>query len=498
MKKIAVTLIFIISTVLFGIDAGINASAEETEVLEAQAKEAILQNEIATINTELESKHTDVVSELNDQIAYYENLYLETSNSEEKVKINRLIETTQELIEEYEQYINPMQTRGSFHLIYTSAVATVTAYFNNKGYKLAAELLTHAKDNNDLDSIYEPVNKDIMYQSSVFMGIVNGTSTYGISSFPDQGGTAERDLYNAIHSFYYSTSESGRVVVIQDRYDFAKSGYSSVAGIAVETMYAAQNAGVIVPFISVFTFNYMGRAVQNQTETLNIGSNARYTEELVTLGKGEFKEFTVRFSTSGDKVIQTFGHQDAYLSLYDEAGNQIENNDDGGYGLNALIYRYFSANTTYKIKVRFYSMSMSGVIKLAITPANGALASGKYTIENYEDIYNVTSSNFLFNTFASQGYSRLITYTSSSKRSYTIETEGEIDTYLYLIDPRSTYKMKSTTETTDVPCVHNDDGGTNFNAKITKQLAKNIPYLIIYSRYNIGISGMPDIKLRIY
>ncbi len=57
MKKIAVTLVFIISTVLFGINAGINASAEETEVLEAQAEEAILQNEIATINTELEEKY---------------------------------------------------------------------------------------------------------------------------------------------------------------------------------------------------------------------------------------------------------------------------------------------------------------------------------------------------------------------------------------------------------------------------------------------------------
>jgi hypothetical protein len=42
MKKIAATLVFIISTVLFGINAGINASAEETEVLEAQAEEAIL------------------------------------------------------------------------------------------------------------------------------------------------------------------------------------------------------------------------------------------------------------------------------------------------------------------------------------------------------------------------------------------------------------------------------------------------------------------------
>lgn len=150
MKKIAVTLVFIISTVLFGIDAGINASAEETEVLEAQAEEAILQNEIATINTELESKHTDVVSELNDQIAYYESLYSETSNSEEKEKINRLIETTQELIEEYEQYINPMQTRGSFHLIYTPAVATVTAYFNNKGYKLAASAV----------ALYRKLNKN--------------------------------------------------------------------------------------------------------------------------------------------------------------------------------------------------------------------------------------------------------------------------------------------------------------------------------------------------
>lgn len=499
MKKIAVTLVFIISTVLFGIGAGINASAAEAEALEAQAEEASLQNEIATINTELESDETDVVSELNEQKQYYQTLYSQTSDTEEKEKINRLIETTQELIDEYEQYMNPIQTRGSFHLIYTPAVAAVTAYFNNKGYKLAAELLTHAKDNDDLDSIYVPVNRDIMYQSSVFMEIVNGTSSYGTSAFPDEGGTVQKDLYNAIHSFYYSRSESGRVVVIQDRYDFAKGGYSSIAGIAVDTMHAAQNAGTIVPFISVCTFDFTGREAKNQTGTLYIGSNARYTEEIVTLGKGEYKEFETKFSTSGYKVIQTFGNQDAYLYLYDAAGNLLASNDDGGYKLNALIYKYLYANTTYKIRVRFFNNSVrSGVLKLAITPSYGALKSDKTTLVNYEDIYNTTSSNFTFSTFAYQGYSRLITFSPSSKKTYTIETESDIDTYLYLVDPRSTYKMKSTTDTTDVPCVYNDDGGTSLNAKITKQLAKDIPYMIVYSRYSIGTSGTPEFKLRIH
>lgn len=494
MKKIAVTLVFIISTVLFSIESSIKASA-----VEPQAEEVILQNEIATINTELESDETDVVSELNEQKQYYQTLYSQTSDAEEKKKINCLIETTQELIDEYEQYINPIQTRGSFHLIYTPAVATVIAYFNNNGYKLAAELLTHAKDNDDLDSIYVPININIMHQSSVFMGIVNGTSTYGTAEFPDQGSTAEKDLYNAIHSFYYSKSESGRVVVIQDRYDFAKGGYSSVAGVAVETMYAAQNSGTIVPFISVCTFDYTGREAKNQTGTLNIGSNARYIEEIITLGKDEYKEYETTFSVSGYKVIQTFGNQDSYLYLYDAAGNLLASNDDGGYSYNALIYRYLYANTTYKIRVRFYNKSeCSGVSKLVITPSYGALKSDKTTLTNYEDIFNTTSNNLTFSTFAYQGYSRLITFTPSSMGTFQIETESDIDTYLYLIDPRSTYKMKSTTTTTDVPCVYNDDGGTNLNAKITKQLAKNIPYMIVYSRYNIENSGTPEFKLRIH
>ncbi len=364
---------------------------------------------------------------------------------------------------------------------------------------MAAELLTHALANNDLDSIYVPINKDIMYESEVFTKIVNGNSTYGTSAFPNQGNTSDKDLYNAIHSFYYSKSESGRTVVIQDRYDFAKGEYNSIAGIAVDTMVAAQDAGTIVPFISVCTFDFAGKDAVNQKEKLNIGSNAKYTEEIVTLGTGEYKEFETTFSTSGYKVIQTFGNKDTYIYLCDENGNLLVGNDDGGYERNALICKYLNADTTYRIIVRFFgNTTASGVFKLAITPSYGAITSDKETLSNYEDIFNTTSGNFTFKTFADQWYSRLITFTPSKTKSYTIETECEKDTFLYLVDPRSAYKMQSISETNDVPSVYDDDSGTDLNAKITKKLAMNIPYMIIYSKCYLSNSGTIDLKLKIH
>ena len=56
------------------------------EIIGTETEIVKLQNEIATINTELESDSTDVISELNKQIEYYQNLYLQTSDVEEKEK----------------------------------------------------------------------------------------------------------------------------------------------------------------------------------------------------------------------------------------------------------------------------------------------------------------------------------------------------------------------------------------------------------------------------
>ena len=92
--------------------------------------------------------------------------------------------------------------------------------------------------------------------------------------------------------------------------------------------------------------------------------------------------------------------------------------------------------TQYKIKVKFFDSSMAGEIKLAITPASGALNNDASNLDKHENIYNTSSPNFTFNTFSKKGYVRLFTYTPLEKADYTIETEGNIDTYIYLVDPR--------------------------------------------------------------
>ena len=253
-------------------------------------------------------------------------------------------------------------------------------------------------------------------------------------------------------------------------------------------MYAAQEAGVLVPYYSVITNNFDGTS-SNPTETVSISSSQRYYEDKVTIGKGEYKDYYVTFKSSGTKVFQTFGTKDAYLYLYDSNGNLLTSNDDGGYSLNALIRYYCSANVQYKVRVKFYSSTQSGETKLAITPSYGALKSDSSALNTYEDIYNTSSSNFTFNTFSNKGYVRLFTYTPSEKAYYTVETEGNVDTYVYLIDPRSTYLLSSAD--------YNDDAGEGLNASVNKELAANVPYLIVYSRWDLTGTDS-NFSLRIY
>lgn len=328
-----------------------------------------------------------------------------------------------------------------------------------------------------------------MLSSSVYTSIREGTKLEGSSSFPNSGGTNDQDLYYALHAFNFSKSASGRVVVIQDRYDYAQNDdYGSLGGIAVNVMYAAQEAGVLVPYYSVITHNFDGTS-SNPSETVSISASQRYYEDKVTIGKGEYKDYYITFKSSGTKVFQTFGSKDAYLYLYDSNGNLITSNDDGGYSLNALIRYYCSANVQYKVRVKFFSSAQSGEIKLAITPSYGALKSDSSALNTYEDIYNTSSSNFTFNTFSTKGYVRLFTYTPAEKAYYTVETEGDIDTYIYLIDPRSTYLLSSSD--------YNDDSGEVLNASLNKELAANIPYLIVYTRYSLT-GADSSFSLRIY
>ena len=168
-----------------------------------------------------------------------------------------MITATENLIHDYSDYklfqSSNIKIQGSYDPIYSAAVATVVAYFETNNYNLSAELLTHASDNDVVNSKYYPNYGYRCAGSPVTLGIWNSSGNFsGSGIFPKNAfASAElNDLYYAIHKFNYKKyfSSSGNYLEISDRYDYASGDYTGVAGVAIQTMYQAQQAGVIVPY----------------------------------------------------------------------------------------------------------------------------------------------------------------------------------------------------------------------------------------------------------
>ncbi|MGY3776543.1 hypothetical protein [Helcococcus sueciensis] len=200
---------------------------------------------------------TNVINELNKSIDYYENILVsEDLNNKKIVQINSIIKNLNEQINKYKNYSNQENyslqnnTRAVSNAIYSTAVSAVISWFNAQGYVLSAELLTHARDNTSYNSLYVPYNGRRVIQSPVYKNIVQQSSTSSKGVFPNSGTVVQRDLFYSIHEFHWSKHNYGNVTII-DKYDFSKDlNYetSSIAGVAIRTMYEAQQHGVITPY----------------------------------------------------------------------------------------------------------------------------------------------------------------------------------------------------------------------------------------------------------
>ena len=207
----------------------------------------------------------------------------------------------------------------------------------------------------------------------------------------------------------------------------------------------------------------------------------RYYENITNIGVSEYKDYYVTFSVGGTKLIQTFGTKNTHLLLFDSNGNQLAEDNDNGYGSNALIGYSFEANTEYKIRVTHYSYSSSGNIKLSIT------ATGSYA--NYEAIYSrVDYTSGLGWSFV-QNYAKVLTYKYTASQDLTMLLSSDIDVYLYIIDPSSTEPIQAANNTTPdltkgSACLYNDDYNGIYTSRITKTFDANVPYFIVAAMYN--------------
>ena len=437
---------------------------------------------IQSLESTLSKMNTTASIEIEKQINKYKNLLDDLETDDENYeKIVNIIETYNDLL------INHISNEKNelnrdINDRYDEAVFMVLGFFNAYGYNLAAELLNHAHSSSTiLDSIYVPVNKDDVLQSSIYSNILSGSNYEGSSCFPQNGSVNDYDLYYAIYNFYYSKSISSSAVVIQDRYDYCSGDFNGTIGsIAIEAMYMAQELGYLTPYYVNISHSYDNSHL-NASETVFIDSQDRIYEDKVTLGKGEYKDYYVTFQSGNVKIIQTTGIKDSYIYLYDSNDNLLSSNDDSGYNTNAFIRRFCSSNVTYKIRVKFFSNNEYGEIKLLITSSNGVVNDPLNTLNSYNNIYNFTSNNFTYNASSSEGYVKLVTFTPTERAKYIIQTEGNIDTYMYILDPRSSYLTSTLLDWFD------DDDGDGNNAKIEVELTNDIPYLIVYSRYLVNL-----------
>lgn len=212
--------------------------------------DACLENNLKQIEQDMENQGTSVSAELDAALQNLRSEMQSCATYAEHDKLQALIETTIELKESYDRYSSgTAMPQGITHPVLTPAIAAVASYFSVNGYLLSFELLVHAEDNNVLNSNYIPYYGSKINASPFIPQVKSGgKDATGSGSFENQGTKEQKDLYYAIHAFNYSYVRNTGKFTLTDRYDFAYGDYNGIAGAAIDTMWMAQNLGVLVPY----------------------------------------------------------------------------------------------------------------------------------------------------------------------------------------------------------------------------------------------------------
>ena len=195
---------------------------------------------------------------------------------------------------------------------------------------------------------------------------------------------------------------------------------------------------------------------------------------------------------SGKYIITTNGSSDTLGEIYDSSGNKLFSNDDNCGNLNFCINATnLLYDRTYYVRVRLYG-SNTGNYGIIVKPLK------------YSDV----NSDFVANTFSNAAnLSAGIISWGNYNRSYdsVIEYWNDVDYFKYtapdhmlveIYTDGSTDTVGTLYEGTSCKITSNDDGGMNYNFKITAYLVKGRTYYIEVRHSSIGGTGAYVLKLK--
>ena len=210
----------------------------------------------------------------------------------------------------------------------------------------------------------------------------------------------------------------------------------------------------------------------NKVINISTDPTSRFTERAMTLAPNTYQEYYVKWAAGGNMLLQTFGPGDTELYLYDSNMNLLAQDDNDGYLNNALISYELAANTTYILRVRFWSHYASGRIRLVIIPT--------YHHDHYESAYgpyNITSVSWTlyYDRVAMFRYK----FTTAGDKTFSMTSNDNLDTFLFVIDPTSTaMTVRYTGTNKDADSLYDDDSGPGVSSRITKTVQANKEYVV--------------------
>jgi len=182
------------------------------------------------------------------------------------------------------------------------------------------------------------------------------------------------------------------------------------------------------------------------------------------LSGGVDQWYSVRPSSVGFVTVETSSDIDTFLELYDAPNNRIAENDDGGDGSNARLEVLCAAGSTYLFKLRGYDSSVNGPYRIS--------ASFRAIPQATELRFGSSLSGNL-----SRGTDQWYSVRPSSAGFVTVETSGDLDTYLELYDASNNR------------IAENDDDGEGSNARLEISCEAGVTYRFRVRGYSSSVSG---------
>ena len=172
----------------------------------------------------------------------------------------------------------------------------------------------------------------------------------------------------------------------------------------------------------------------------------------------------------GTYVLHSSGFDDTKACLYDEAGNKLVSDDDGGEGSNFLISYELEAGRTYYYDVSYWSSGTTGTMELLLVKMSG------------DAVVEIEPGSFTA-TIELAGIRRRLAFACTEGGTYVLESAGDTDTVAYLYDETGT------------ELASNDDGGKDGNFRLSYVLKAGQTYYYEVGYFDSGVAGTLNLSL---